>query len=47
MNIVQKRDTFLGHWVDILHAQHGHVALESYQSLEQREGKGNVRILQR
>lgn len=46
MNIVQKRDIY-GNWVDVLHAQQGHVALECYQSLEQREGKDNVRILQR
>ena len=47
MNIVQKRDIFFGHWVDVLHAQHGHVAIEYCQSLEKREGKENVRILQR
>jgi hypothetical protein len=46
MNIVQKRDTFFGHWVDVLHAQQGHVALECYQTMEKREGKDNVRILQ-
>ena len=45
MNIVQKRDIY-GNWIDVLHAQQGHVALECYQSLEQREGKDNVRILQ-
>ena len=46
MNIVQKRDIY-GNWIDVLHAQQGHVALECYQSLERREGKDNVRILQR
>ena len=46
MNIVQKRDIY-GNWIDVLHAQQGHVAFECYQSLERREGKNNVRILQR
>jgi hypothetical protein len=46
MNIVQKRDTFFGHWVDVLHAQHGHIAFDYYQTMEKREGKDNVRILQ-
>ena len=44
MNIVQKRDIF-GNWIDMFHAQHGHAALEYYQTLEKREGKNNVRIL--
>lgn len=47
MNIVQKRDTFFGHWIDVLHAQQGQVAIDLYQRMEKREGKDNVRILQR
>jgi hypothetical protein len=46
MNIVQKRDIY-GSWIEVLHAQQGHVAFEYYQTLEKREGRDNVRILQR
>lgn len=45
MNIVQKHDIY-GSWIEVLHAQQGHVAFEYYQTLKKREGKDNVRILQ-
>ena len=32
MNIVQKRDIY-GSWIEVLHAQQGHVAFEYYQTL--------------
>lgn len=46
MHIVQKRDLY-GGWVDVLHAQQDSAAFDRYKQLEKREGKRNVRIIQR
>jgi len=45
MYIVKKRD-LNQNWVDMLHAQHGHIAFEYYKILKEREGKNNVILLQ-
>ena len=45
MYIVIKKDPW-GSLVDMLHAQHGHIAFEYYKILKEREGKNNVILLQ-
>ena len=45
MYIVKKKDPW-GSWVDMLHAQHGHIAFDYYKMLKDREGKFNVILVQ-
>lgn len=44
MYVVKKKDLY-GSWVDVFHAQHGHIAFDFYKALKEREGETNVKLL--